>query len=779
MKGEVPKSRDLGPSLSSSGRVNNDDNLRYKSSPDATILISNGATHAPTGNNDQRLSTLRREATRLQKMGLNPIPIRPILKGRKAPFVKKGELKDLHGGLYYRRSDTADNEEWARRTARSTDPDWRWENLALVTGRTSNAFTVDIDHETAWKYLNMLGVYDHTATWKWGTGRGTQMAFKIPQGLDVPNFHGAGRLLRDVPFDIKGDKGFAVVPPSVHHTGRKYRYADGFAPWECSLAEAPSRFVAAICLGLKNGQYGTGRAISVDLPSEVVNRIRTKDGRLDALRTQEPVSRTEISAVPASRNFQEQLSKVKRLFFEYDIPVSPILERSRKTTLLSRFRRITRNREIEPEELRRYLLMANNTLCYDEEGKNLFGLEERELDEILDEVTKNLPEKSSPEVQNELTALRDYLALVFPKLKRSLNTDAKVVRSLAGHGLKYGGRQGEKLRVEVSKDILRSLGRIRNEKTLNRSLKRMKGKGGIDWAREPGARTNHYLLDLKRLMSEEFWGISGVSNPKGGVSNGDSLVSSKTPPPPLGLKPSEREYEETIMAILHTTHHGGVGDAAVRQVVAFLELGGTERNPIHTQDLADELDVTRGSIYKTLKELRERGIVELRLVGRGYYGLTEDFLDGFHKMRKEKGEFEKDGLIRDSIEENRKMIAYEEDLFRAARRGKDLDLVPVPVDVPLGRVLNTKAKILRRNEREESSVGFGERIKAARRRDTIPDQPATHNKYLAENYGPFIEQIELVRINEGDERAATFAKERGYHHPEVNPDVRSCLGETG
>lgn len=778
MKSEGPKSRDPGPSLSTLGRVNNDDNRRYKASPDATIPISNGATHAPTGNNDQRLSTLRREATRLRKMGLNPIPIRPILKGRKAPFVKEGELKDLHGGLYHRRSDAADNEEWARRTARSTDPDWRWENLALVTGRTSNTFVVDIDHETAWKYLNMLGVHDHTATWKWGTGRGTQMAFKIPEGLDVPNFHGAGRLLRDVPFDIKGDKGFAVVPPSIHHTGRKYRYADGFAPWECPLAEAPPKFVAAICLGLTNGQYGTGHVISVDLPSDVVNRIRTKDGRLDALRTQEPISRTGNSAVSFSENLGEQLSKVKRLFFMYDIPVSPILERSRKTTLLSHFRRITRNREIEPEELRRYLLMANNTLCYDEEGKNLFGLEERELDEILDEVTKDLPEKSSPEVQDELTALGDYLALVFPKLKRSLNTDAKVIRSLAGHGLKYGGRQGEKLRVEVSKDILRSLSRIRNEKTLNRSLKRMKEKKGIDWARDPEARTNHYLLDLKRLMSEEFWGISGVGNPKGGVSNGNSFVSSKTPPPPLGLKPSEREYEETIRAILHTTHHGGVGDAAVRQVVAFLELGGTERNPVHTQDLADELEVTRGSIYKTLKELRERGIVELRLVGRGYYGLTEDFLDSFHRMRKEKGEFEKDGVVRDSIEENRKMIAYEEDLFRAARRGRDLDLVPVPVDVPKRRILNTKAKILRRNEREKSGVDFGERIKATCRRDPVPDRPATHNKNLAENYEPFIDQIELVRINEGDERAATFAKERG-HHPEVDPDVRSFLGETG
>lgn len=724
-------------------------------------------------------------ALALQDLGLNPIPLVAMDTSQgKKPFVYQGELKN---GFFLRRSTESDVRTWVERSKDSagTGNPWRWENLGLVTNRTSGLFVVDEDHEEAWGYLNMLGVRKDTRTWKWSTGRGLQMAFKLPEGLRIPTLQGRGRLLRDVPFDIKGEGGYVAVPPSVHHSGPEYRYVDGFSPWECPLAEAPPRLLGAICRVGKDVRADINSrdfAAECPLPSEVVDRLRTKNARLDALNSADSSIGTENLSIPLEEDLREQLRVVKMLFFKHDIPLTPILETSRKLTLISHFRRITRNEEMNPEELQSYIRMANNTLCFDKEGTRHHGLEEEELEEVFDLVTRNLPEKSSPEVQKKLTALKTLIGLLLPKLKRPRDTDAKVIQALAEHGIKYGRSEGEKIRIDASKDIIRRLSRIKSENTLDRSLKRMEGRG-IEKGRDTGARTNHYLLDLSALARERFWGVSDISNPKGG--GGDVLKGDTSPPPPLGIEPdrsmggqeprsnldrrqhdvnSAEDYEEIVQALLHTTHHGGVGQASVRQIMAFLKLGGTRRGPVHTQDLADELDVTRGSIYKTLKELRGRGVVEFLQVGRGYYGLTDEFLDNFHLMRKEKGEFEKDETIREGVEENRKVIGYEKALFRAVGEGRGIETVPAPTGVPMRRVLKAQARTMAR------TTSFGDRMEATVKENRSLDESATYQRDLYNKQRGLAEEVELLRIEEGDEAAATFAKDRGYYHPELNPD---------
>ena len=132
------------------------------------------------------------------------------------------------------------------------DPDviqgwWREEpefNIALATGATSGIFVTDIDGPDAEAELRKLEAQygPIPPTVESITARGRHLYFQYP---DQPVRNSAGKLAPGI--DVRGESGYALVPPSVHPTGRTYCWsvdsANSFAPapeWLLAKIAAPS-----------------------------------------------------------------------------------------------------------------------------------------------------------------------------------------------------------------------------------------------------------------------------------------------------------------------------------------------------------------------------------------------------------------------------------------------------------------------------------------------------------------------------------------------------------
>jgi AAA domain-containing protein/bifunctional DNA primase/polymerase-like protein len=116
------------------------------------------------------------------------------------------------------------------------------ESMGLLTGAASGgAFIVDLDlykspaAKTWWS--NLLEVHNsglEIETPKQRTGGGgIQLVFRAPQGWTSPTNK------TPIGVDIRGQGGFAVLPPSPHLSGNHYAWVEDLAPWETKIATAP------------------------------------------------------------------------------------------------------------------------------------------------------------------------------------------------------------------------------------------------------------------------------------------------------------------------------------------------------------------------------------------------------------------------------------------------------------------------------------------------------------------------------------------------------------
>ena len=111
---------------------------------------------------------------------------------------------------------------------------WSWDpgyNIGLATGSVSGVFVVDLDGPDGVASWDSAAETRGVTTLRQATGRdgGGEHLFFRTYGEPVKN---RAALLFGV--DIRGDGGYVVLPPSIHPTGRPYRWV-GTAP----IAEAP------------------------------------------------------------------------------------------------------------------------------------------------------------------------------------------------------------------------------------------------------------------------------------------------------------------------------------------------------------------------------------------------------------------------------------------------------------------------------------------------------------------------------------------------------------
>ena len=143
-------------------------------------------------------------------LGFSVIPVRP---GGKAPSRRWTDYMT-------RRASDNELKAWLR-----DDPEI---NFAIVTGVVSGVVVLDVDGSGGFEEIAKHGQLPITPTVV--TGRGKHFYFRHP-GFDIP----CCRLMSKV--DLRGEKGSAVVPPSLHHSGRRYQWEVGL---DVAIADLPA-----------------------------------------------------------------------------------------------------------------------------------------------------------------------------------------------------------------------------------------------------------------------------------------------------------------------------------------------------------------------------------------------------------------------------------------------------------------------------------------------------------------------------------------------------------
>lgn len=119
---------------------------------------------------------------------------------------------------------------------------WPAAGVGIATGRASGLFVLDVDLPEGDLSLAALSVGDitppHTPISATGGG-GQHLLFAWPEPCNVGT--SAGKLGKGL--DVRGDGGCIVAPPTIHESGRAYRWLIG--P-EVPLADAPRWLLAAL-----------------------------------------------------------------------------------------------------------------------------------------------------------------------------------------------------------------------------------------------------------------------------------------------------------------------------------------------------------------------------------------------------------------------------------------------------------------------------------------------------------------------------------------------------
>lgn len=126
-------------------------------------------------------------------------------------------------------------------------------NVGLATGSSTQLFVIDIDGPDGEVALARFGAMPVTVEAL--TGKGRHLYFSIPPQFQLRSL--VGRLGAQI--DTRGEGGLVVAPPSIHASGRTYRWADGHSPDEIEISVVPESIVSAM-LALQGFRVQTARA---------------------------------------------------------------------------------------------------------------------------------------------------------------------------------------------------------------------------------------------------------------------------------------------------------------------------------------------------------------------------------------------------------------------------------------------------------------------------------------------------------------------------------------
>lgn len=201
------------------------------------------------------MTAAERAALEYLDRGLSVIPIRP---GGKKPLVRWREYQQ-------RRPTHTEIGRWYRREPRA--------GVAIVCGRVSGLGVLDFDPRNG-EALQLLGAHlPDTVTAESG-GQGQHRYVGLPGTVHVRK---VGGLLGGL--DLLAERSYVVAPPTIHPSGRPYRWLPGHALGDVPIAPLPP--VVRQLVGLLRAQppmptrsLGRGSRITVEVALGRLSGVR-------------------------------------------------------------------------------------------------------------------------------------------------------------------------------------------------------------------------------------------------------------------------------------------------------------------------------------------------------------------------------------------------------------------------------------------------------------------------------------------------------------------------
>jgi hypothetical protein len=415
--------------------------------------------------------------------------------------------------------------------------------------------------------------------------------------------------------------------------------------------------------------------------------------------TKKPTKRNStrtIQALPEvdlPEDLEEERKKIKRLLMKHDLPPHPIMERSRKSTLLSYFRKIARNEimkiyeephlHTERDDMWELINLANETMLYDENG-DLAPLDYEEIEEIYTKVTKDLPHlpyRPTREARERLDELLRFLQVIRVRTRKDKESMWKVLKALEEHGRKYGRSAvttdhevSHEVRVDIGWVALRKQARIGSKRTLSKALRELQITGMATSGWDKGDKTGHFVIDLEKIMRLPAWGIDeeieeiDVEGVYAEVDNGEkkhyqhiSFLQHKG----VSTDTIEALLEDKgfLDAIVHTTWYRYAGPSTIRYLLAVCLLGGEATN----SEVAKLVGVNPTSTSRPLKRLKKDGLLS-QDKPRDPYRISENVLEDLYRVRLGKGDFDRDDRARRDAQKERQFYDYQRRLKDAIVR---------------------------------------------------------------------------------------------------------------
>jgi len=118
----------------------------------------------------------------------------------------------------------------------------RWPDAGVAIATGSDLVVLDVDLHGSTNGFDSLarlrsdhGDLPETITARTGGG-GVHFFLRVPPNAEVPNRKNVGGYAG---LDLKGTGGYIVASPSIHPSGRRYQWKDGFSPSEMEIADCP------------------------------------------------------------------------------------------------------------------------------------------------------------------------------------------------------------------------------------------------------------------------------------------------------------------------------------------------------------------------------------------------------------------------------------------------------------------------------------------------------------------------------------------------------------
>jgi len=121
---------------------------------------------------------------------------------------------------------------------------WARTNLSALTGRASSVWVLDLDGDLGFASLARLEaeIGPLPDTWRTQSGSGDGRHYWFAHPLDGREVRGSqGAVAPGI--DVRGYHGQILLPGSLHRSGGRYRWEDGFAPDQTPLVPAPDAWL--------------------------------------------------------------------------------------------------------------------------------------------------------------------------------------------------------------------------------------------------------------------------------------------------------------------------------------------------------------------------------------------------------------------------------------------------------------------------------------------------------------------------------------------------------